>query len=91
MRGYTGKSTLWDIPSALEVRVVTEDREGPSVEAAVLINPADDEILISDALAGALGLILLDTERGIWRFRDDPPNRERPSEAPSSWEPEGPE
>jgi len=85
VRGYGGKTSVWAITDILKVCVVADDREGPSVIASVLINPSDDEILVSDSLAGGLGLVLLDTEVGTWRFRDDPPDSGRASHSPRFW------
>jgi len=64
------------------VRVVAEDRCSRDVVANVIINPLDEEVLISDYLAEELGIQILYPRRGIWRFVDDEPNRFRESFKP---------
>ncbi|MGC9104422.1 MAG: hypothetical protein ACP5JF_06500 [Candidatus Methanodesulfokora sp.] len=44
------------------------------------MNPHVDEIVISDYVAGALGIMLLDFKRGFWRLSDDPQDVIRRSE-----------
>ena len=73
---------LYAVPRALLVKVVVEDRETPSVEANALVNPLDDEVLVSDHLAEDLGIQILYPRRGLWRFVDDDPNKVRESVKP---------
>ena len=80
-----GKCPVWSLRNGLRVRVQAADRSGPAVDADVLINPADDEILVSGILAGALRIALVDLERDTWRFADEPYDRQRPSEPYRSW------
>ena len=41
------------------------------MEAHVVISDRADEPLISDKLAGALGIAVLDFAEGLWCFRDE--------------------
>lgn len=85
IRSAGGRALLWDIPNAVRVGVDVKDRKPHWVTAHVLITPDQDEILISDALAEALGLNILSPKKGHWRFRDDPPGLERESMPAQSW------
>ena len=62
------------------VRVLVPDRQTPAVEASLLTSPDECEIVMNDVLVEALGLDLLKPGHGIWRYRDDPHERERSSE-----------
>ena len=37
----------------------------------VIVNSHVHEVLLSDYVAGVLGIILLDLKRGLWRLNDD--------------------
>ncbi len=79
IEGATGRCFAYAIPRALIVRILAEDRVSRDVVANALINPFDNEVLISDALAEELGIQILYPKKGIWRFVDDPPNKIRQS------------
>lgn len=85
VRGYTGEGNVHLVSECLRVSVLVEDRQGPVAVTSVIISPFDDEILISDFLGGSLGINMVDTRAGLWRFRDDPPETLRPSEQPQIW------
>ena len=74
-----GRALLNMAPRALEVKVIVEDRSTRAVLANALINPYDNEILLSDALTEELGVQLLFPRRGLWRLVDDPPGKLRES------------
>ncbi|WP_237698220.1 hypothetical protein [Thermoproteus uzoniensis] len=57
--------------------------EGRRRTANVLVNPHIDEVLISDYLAGELGIVILDPRRGLWKFADEDLARE--SVEPQRW------
>ncbi len=79
VRTAGGTVNVYMVPRALLVKVVVEDRETPLVEANALVNPLDDEVLISDYLAEELGIQVLYPRRGLWRFADDEPGKIRES------------
>ena len=59
----------------LEVWAMATDREvGPSEH--------EREVLLSDYLTSSLGIAIEDPRAGLWRFRDEPPERARESEPP---------
>ena len=61
---------VW-IPRAVRVHVVEEDRVEGGVESNVLVSDRAREPLISDKLAGRLGIVALDIGGGLWCFRDE--------------------
>ena len=75
----SGKTSLYLIPRIFKVKVVVDDRETEETVANALINPYDNEILISDMLAERLKIQILYPKSGVWRLADDPPNKTRKS------------
>ena len=67
----SGRALLNMVPRALEVKVVVEDRDTRSAVANALINPHDDEVLLSDAVTEELGVQLMFPRRGLWKLVDD--------------------
>ncbi|ACB40629.1 hypothetical protein [Pyrobaculum neutrophilum] len=57
--------------------------EGRRASVNILVNPYIDEVLISDFLAGELGIVILDAKRGHWRFKDE--EALRSSVEPQRW------
>jgi len=62
---------LVKIPRAINVSIVEEDRIVGEIETHVVISDKADEILISDKLAGRLGIVALDFAEGLWCFKDE--------------------
>ena len=80
-----GPSKVFLVREALEVWAITDDREvGPKL-VDVLISPIEEEVLVNDKLTEELGIILLATGSGKWRFVDDPADKVRHSEKPQYW------
>jgi hypothetical protein len=48
-----------------------------------MVSLLEYEVLISDALAEELGIVILAPKTGLWRFRDE--DKVRTSEAPQYW------
>jgi hypothetical protein len=59
------------IPRAVNVYVLEDDRVVGPVESSLVIAEKADEPLISDKLAGGLGIVALDFGEGLWCFRDE--------------------
>jgi len=76
-----GPLRVWVVPSAAEVVVVAEGATSKSAKVDVVISQLADEPLISDVLAGRLELAVEDFAEGLWRFRWEPKDRVRRSEA----------
>lgn len=55
------------------------------VPADLVISIIEDEVLISDKLAGRLGIIVYDFAEGVWRLRTDPEGVRRRSEPRQVW------
>ncbi len=59
------------VPKAVKVFVVEEDRIVGGIESNVVISDRAEEVLISDKLAGKLGIVALDFGEGLWCFKDE--------------------
>jgi len=75
-----GPIRVWVVRRAAKVKVVAEDAESGPVEADLVISHLADEPLISDVLAGKLGIAVEDFLEGLWRFRWEPREKTRKSE-----------
>jgi hypothetical protein len=62
---------LIKVPRAVLVYAVEEDRVVGPVETSIVIAERAEEPLISDKLAGKLGIVVLDFAEGYWCFRDE--------------------
>lgn len=69
----------------INVQLSVEDRETSSVEATALISDREDEVLIGDSLASELKISIEDAREGLWRLRDEAPEKLRPSSKPQRW------
>jgi len=67
-----GPIRMYVLPSSIEVEVVEEDNRSPTVVCDAVISDTEVEVLISDYLAGALGIVVEDFRDGIWRLKSDP-------------------
>lgn len=72
-------------PRSINVTITSGDREKGPVVADVVVIAGEDEALLSDKLITALGLALEDPGDGLWRFRNEPPEKLRKSVAPEYW------
>jgi len=64
-------SKLIKAPRAALIYAVEEDRTVGPVESSLAIAERAEEPLISDKLAGKLGIVALDFGEGLWCFRDE--------------------
>lgn len=74
-----GPAFMIRLRSSGEVRAISEDRVGPPAQCRFLIASQLDEVLVSDRAIDALGLAVESFGEGLWRFRDEPPERVRRS------------
>ncbi|MEM1537700.1 MAG: hypothetical protein QXK12_00165 [Candidatus Nezhaarchaeales archaeon] len=72
------------IPGLVEVSVAEEDVK-PKCVADVVISEIEEEVLISDKLAGKLGIILEDVSEGLFALKADPNRKIRSSYPPQYW------
>jgi len=70
-------------PRALSVHLVDVCKRVENVHA--LVSDSEREVLISDALASALGIQIIDAKKGLWRLSSDPPDTVRESCGPEYW------
>jgi len=80
-----GPVRMYVLPQALDVWVEEPDAESPVVITDAVISDVEVEVLISDYLAGELGLIGEDFRHGVWRLRTDQPGKQRSSYPPQKW------
>jgi len=80
-----GPMRVYLILQKAKTAVLTEDRESREVLSDIVISHTEVEILISDKLAGKMQIVIEDPGEGIWRFRDDSPERKRVSQAAERW------
>ena len=78
-----GADTLAYVLGQVEVKLVFEDRETPWLTARAVSVPGEYEVLISDALAEALGIEIVAPRSGLWRLSGDPTLRK--SVQPEYW------
>ncbi len=76
-----GPLRVWIIRRAVMVKAVAEDASSDEVETDIVVSHLADEPLISDRLAGALKIAVEDFAEGLWRFRWEPKDKLRRSEA----------
>lgn len=77
--------TVRHAPRSIRATILSGDREeGPVVADAVVI-AGEDEVLLSDKLMTGLRLVPEDPGEGLWRFRDESPERLRKSAQPRYW------
>jgi predicted aspartyl protease len=65
-----GITKLYLCKSPAKVRV-TGKTEGKVVKAQIVVSPFEEEVLISDKLNEALGIVLENVAEGTWRLRGE--------------------
>jgi len=68
----------------VEVRVVVEYPTAPVV-ADLVVSTIEEEVLVSDKLAGRLGIVVYDFGEGLWRLASDPQEVRRRTEERQVW------
>mgnify|MGYP000462782041 CR=1 FL=1 len=79
-----GPVRLYVLPSSVEAWIEESDVRTPRIVCDVLISDLEREVLISDYLAGELGIIAEDFRIGLWRLKNDPKGKVRKSYKPST-------
>ena len=79
------KVSTFRIPGILKVYVVCEDKVKGPIGATAIITPGESEVILSDRVLDALGIILIRPGEGLWRFNDDPLVTVRKSEPREVW------
>lgn len=84
--GAAGKKLkLVYIPGALELKLLAGDVERGPVAVSALVSEGETEVLLSDKLAEAVGIAIEAPGQGLWRLRDEPPEKVRRSSQPEEW------
>lgn len=81
----TGTSLFYVVPKAASIAVEAKDKSTKPVVTTIVISDKEKEVLLSDKLMDSLNIELKRPGIGIWRFLDDPPDKERTSEHPEYW------
>jgi hypothetical protein len=68
----------------VKVSVLAGEREVGPVEASTVITPGEDEVILSDRLIDALGIVLLRPGEGTWKLVGEE-GLVRRSEQPERW------
>jgi hypothetical protein len=79
-----GPARMHVLADEVEVSVDVECSANPVISDLV-ISPFEEEILVSDKLAGKLGIVVYDFAEGIWRLQTDPEAVRRRSEERETW------
>ncbi len=80
-----GPVRMYVLPSSTIVWIDEPDAQSPRITCDTLISDTEYEVLISDYLAGELGIVAEDFRHGFWRLKTDPPDRIRKSYPPQRW------
>ena len=84
-RSAGGIVSLYSVPKAAKIMVKTEDKNKGLSSVNIVISDKEEEVLLSDKLIDSLNIEILKPGKGIWRFADDPPGKERVSQSPEYW------
>ena len=80
-----GPIRVYVLPSSIEVAIAEEGAPSKVIVADAVISEYEREVLISDYLAGELGIIVEDFKEGVWRLKTDPPDLKRRTHGPQYW------
>ena len=84
-RTTAGPIRVHFVEDGVEVKVMAENRVSEAVRCGVAISELEDEVLLSDKLISALGVVIEDAGEGLWRFRGEPTDKLRGSPPPELW------
>ncbi|BDR92858.1 hypothetical protein Vsou_19510 [Vulcanisaeta souniana JCM 11219] len=68
---------LYILPSSIYASILEDDYETTPVFSDAVISKVEHEVLISDYLAGSLGIIVEYFRNGVWRISGDPNGKAR--------------
>ena len=80
-----GLTRLYILPSSIYESILEDDYETQPVLSDVVTSDVEREVLISDYLAGSLGIIVEGFRNGIWKIGTDPNGKARRSYKPQYW------
>ena len=70
-RTASGAAPVYRILEGLRARILIEDRNLDYVELIPVVSEFVDGVLLSDAAAARLGIVVLDPAGGLWCLRDE--------------------
>ncbi len=73
------------LPSSIYVSILEDGYETSPILSDAVVSDVEREVLISDYLAGSLGIIVEDFRNGVWRIGGDPNGKVRRSYKPQYW------
>lgn len=74
---------LYWIPDCVQVQILTKEKVTKSIKSHAAISEFEREVLLSDKLVGALGIVIENVGIGHWRFPRE--KKVRKSERPERW------
>lgn len=80
-----GTTKVHRIENYAKLEVLVSDKIIEPVRCNIIISEIEDEVLLSDSLLSALGIVIEDPRKGLWRFRDEPIMKLRQSEEVELW------
>lgn len=66
-----GPTKVWVYPKKIKVKILAKGAFSKKVSADLAVSPIEDEVLISDKLAGELKIVVEDFGKGVWRLRGE--------------------
>jgi len=79
------RASGYRVKGKFEVELVLRDRPPVRSLASITILPGEREVIISDYLASALQIVILDPQAGVWCLRDELGAAQRPSVSAEEW------
>lgn len=80
-----GQVTSYLMRNVVKIKLITQEHELPEIACNILINPHIDEVLISDYVIDLLEVEVVSFSKGLWKLKNDPPNKIRKSEQRQVW------
>ena len=80
-----GEIAVYEVPEKVLVQLLDDNKVPDEALCTILVNPAIDEVLLSDTAIDSLGIIPVSFGRGFWRHKTDKPSTVRQSVKPEFW------
>jgi len=80
-----GPARFHAIKDAATLRIVEDDVASKELTIDLVISPMEREPLLSDVVIGELEVVILNAQKGYWRFSFDPSNKTRHTKSIELW------
>lgn len=80
-----GPARFHAIKDAATLRIVEDDVASKELTTDVVISRMEREPLLSDVVIGELEVVILNAQKGYWRFSFDPSNKTRYTKSVQLW------